>query len=223
MKTNPYLLKLKPKPLQKEKFERQRKERIRERENSWKEIQANEGRYAAHRAKVLAERRRHLILEHPISAKVFNVSTLLYTTAFQKTADKYNVVIGLRSPNHIGQMHLELGHPSKNFHIKAKSSNTGPTAGFIPEKALYSKVSINEKSKHDKCILESIKKGAKLVKLNLKECQIIQLLKHNKLKQVNRYKYRATYHGVCVFLQLIAMEMFLMTLELLKSLQTLQK
>jgi hypothetical protein len=40
-----------------EKIEKQRRERFQERENEWKEIQSSEARYAAHREKVLADRK----------------------------------------------------------------------------------------------------------------------------------------------------------------------
>ncbi|MFM2666617.1 hypothetical protein AAFX24_17435 [Vibrio mediterranei] len=46
-----------PKETPREKIERQRRERFKEREKNWQEIQASEDRYAAHRAKVLAERK----------------------------------------------------------------------------------------------------------------------------------------------------------------------
>ncbi|EAA2100039.1 hypothetical protein F9H41_21525 [Salmonella enterica subsp. enterica serovar Montevideo] len=69
----------------------------------------------------------------------FDPGSHLYSDAFQKCSNKYNVIIGLRYPSKIGQLHLKEGFPSKNFHVKAKSSVSGPTAGFIPEKALYSK------------------------------------------------------------------------------------
>jgi insecticidal toxin complex protein TccC len=130
-----------------------------------------------------------------LSANEFDVTTLLYASAFQKTADKYGVVIGLRAPSHIGQKHLELGHPSKNFHVKAKSSNTGPTAGFITEKALYSKVSKSNWDKHNNSIKDAVSKGAKLVGLNLQDSQLIQLLEKNEMRQIKRYKYTADYHG----------------------------
>ncbi|WP_082041646.1 anthrax toxin-like adenylyl cyclase domain-containing protein [Vibrio jasicida] len=128
-------------------------------------------------------------------ANEFDVTKLLYASAFQKTADKYGVVIGLRAPSVIGQKHLELGHPSKNFHVKAKSSNAGPTSGFITEKALYSKVSESNWDKHDKNIKDAISKGAKLVELNLQDSQIIHLLEKNEMNQIRRYKYIANYHG----------------------------
>lgn len=58
---------------------------------------------------------------------------LLYVEAFKRVSSKYKVVLGIRAPNSLGETLLREGYPSKNFHMKAKSSPTGPTAGFIAE------------------------------------------------------------------------------------------
>lgn len=68
---------------------------------------------------------------------------LLYVNAFKRVSLRYNVVLGIRAPNPLGETLLREGYPSKNFHMKAKSSPTGPTAGLIAEKPIYSKVPIS--------------------------------------------------------------------------------
>ncbi|MFM2591280.1 anthrax toxin-like adenylyl cyclase domain-containing protein [Vibrio sp. TBV020] len=130
---------------------------------------------------------------HFKSGKVFDTESLLYSHSFQRSADKYNVIIALRYPSEIGQVHLKEGHPSKNFHVKAKSSNSGPTAGFIPEKALYSKKQL----KHDQYIKEACDKGAKLVPLKLSKNQI-SYLSENELLKLRGEKYIAVYHDQVV-------------------------
>ena len=37
-------------------------------------------------------------------------------------------------------MTVERGYPSKNFHVKGKSSDWGPQAGFVPFDGFFSKV-----------------------------------------------------------------------------------
>ncbi len=128
----------------------------------------------------------------------FNTAELLYSDAIQKTANKYKVIIGLRAPNKLGQLHLKEGHPSKNFHIKAKSSATGPTAGFITEKALYSKVAQNHESiaKHNSNIQDSLSKHGKLVPLILSLAQIRQAIEEDLMIKVDAKSYKAEYHKV---------------------------
>ena len=134
------------------------------------------------------------------AGRPFNKEELLYSDAIQKTANKYRVVIGLRAPNKLGQLHFKEGHPSKNFHIKAKSSATGPTAGFITQKALYSKVKQNTETiaKHNKTIEESLNKHGKLVPLVLSSAQIQQALDMALMKQMNDTVFTADYHGYTI-------------------------
>ncbi|GAL14530.1 hypothetical protein JCM19233_5542 [Vibrio astriarenae] len=53
---DPLPIKVKPPLSEKEKNETRIQRQVKEREDSWKEIQASEARYATHREKVLAER-----------------------------------------------------------------------------------------------------------------------------------------------------------------------
>lgn len=153
---------------------------------------SDEKRWTENRKRVLATKSSSFGDKalHFKSGKEFDTGSLLYSQSFQESADKYNVIIALRYPSEIGQMHLKEGHPSKNFHVKAKSSNSGPTAGFITEKALYSKKQLN----HDKYIKEACNKGSKLVPLKLSNTQI-EYLSEKKLLTLRGEKYVATYHG----------------------------
>ncbi|KAB7680135.1 hypothetical protein GBN23_06595 [Plesiomonas shigelloides] len=122
----------------------------------------------------------------------FDPNSLLYSDAFQYCADLYNVIIGLRYPSEIGQLHLKEGAPSKNFHVKAKSSVSGPTAGFIPEKALYSK----KMDGHKRYIMHALERGAKLVNLYLSPTQVNALLNSKLLyRSFIEDRYWAEYHG----------------------------
>lgn len=112
---------------------------------------------------------------------------LLYSDAFSRVAKKYNVVIGIRAPNPLGESLLREGYPSKNFHMKAKSSATGPTAGFIAEKPEYSKVAAEGEAqdKQQEAIDAARKKGAKAVPLIISQERIIELMKTGDLKYEN--------------------------------------
>lgn len=127
--------------------------------------------------------------------KPFIAETLLYSEALQKTADKYHVVIGLRTPNKFGEVHLREGFPTKNFHVKAKSSQVGPTAGFITEKAIFSKVGQNHAAEHQREIQKAVQKGAKLIDLHLSPTQIKNALDNGLMLQLGDGKYSASYHG----------------------------
>lgn len=128
----------------------------------------------------------------------FDPAELLYSESIQKTAEKYRLVIGLRAPNPLGQLHLKEGHPSKNFHIKAKSSGCGPTVGFITEKPLYSKIKQTPQNivKHNDNIQDSLKKGGKLVPLTLTERQIEQAINAKLMMRLNSTTYCADYHDI---------------------------
>jgi len=55
-------------------------------------------------------------------------------------ANKLGVVIVFRSTGPWAKRWLERGYPSKNFHVKGKSSDWGPQAGFVPFDGFFSKV-----------------------------------------------------------------------------------
>lgn len=125
----------------------------------------------------------------------FSPENLMFSASLQKTADKYGVVIGIRYPSEVGQAHLREGHPTKNFHVKAKSSATGPTAGFIAEDPQYSKVEPDQWAKQQNYINEALSKGAQLVPLTLSQAQINNAMQYGNMKHENNNVYSANYHG----------------------------
>jgi hypothetical protein len=122
-----------------------------------------------------------------------NGAEVLYASAFQRVAEKYKAVIGLRAPNPLGASLLTEGFPSKNFHVKAKSSPTGPTAGFIAESPEYSKVPVEKHGVQKKYIGESVKKGAELVPLNLSPQRVQELVNTGDMKSLGDGRYAANY------------------------------
>ncbi|MDC9580563.1 anthrax toxin-like adenylyl cyclase domain-containing protein [Xenorhabdus sp. PR6a] len=122
-------------------------------------------------------------------------SDFLYYSAFLKMSKKYNVIIGIREPNPHGEELLINGYPSKNFHMKAKSSSTGPTAGFITEDATYSKVSTSSYDKQNKAINDAKARGARAVNLMISKERIDKLCKAGELKQIKEQQYSAVYPG----------------------------
>jgi hypothetical protein len=55
-------------------------------------------------------------------------------------ANRLGEVIIFRSTGPWAKRWLERGYPSKNFHVKGKSSDWGPQAGLVPYDGFYSKV-----------------------------------------------------------------------------------
>lgn len=133
---------------------------------------------------------------NPVSLRDSNglqASGLLYGKSFQETADHYNVVLGLRAPNPLGASLLEGGAPSKNFHVKAKSSPTGPTAGFIATEPRYSKVPADKFARQQGYIQDALNKGARSVPLALSQARIDELLAGGQMASLGRGHYRAHY------------------------------
>ncbi|MFO1327096.1 MAG: anthrax toxin-like adenylyl cyclase domain-containing protein [Rubrivivax sp.] len=60
-----------------------------------------------------------------------------------KAADKLDEVIIFRSTGPWSKRWIQRGYPTKNFHVKGKSSDWGPQAGFVPHLGQYSKVGDN--------------------------------------------------------------------------------
>ncbi len=129
------------------------------------------------------------------AGSIFDTNSLMFSSSFQKVADKYNVVIGLRMPGSVGQIHLKEGYPTKNLHVKAKSSATGPTAGFIAAEAKLSKRAPVDWNKQEKDIKDALKKGANLVDLVLSQSQIDSLLDVKAMVKLDGDEYQANYHG----------------------------
>ncbi|HTO72389.1 MAG TPA: anthrax toxin-like adenylyl cyclase domain-containing protein, partial [Gemmatimonadales bacterium] len=65
--------------------------------------------------------------------------------ACRTVASRLNEVIIFRSTGPWAKRWLKLGYPSKNFHVKGKSSDWGPQAGFVPYDGTYSKVGYDPK------------------------------------------------------------------------------
>lgn len=108
----------------------------------------------------------------------FDPESLLFFNSLQKTADKYRIVIGLRSPSPDGQINLLQGCPTKNFHMKAKSG----ALGFIYEDPDKSKVPLEKRDKQQRAIENAKQKGAKAIDLVLSAEQIQFAIKHGSLK-----------------------------------------
>ncbi len=60
--------------------------------------------------------------------------------AAARVANKLGEVIIFRSTGPWAKRWIERGYPTKNFHVKGKSSDWGPQAGFVPYLGKYSKV-----------------------------------------------------------------------------------
>lgn len=69
-----------------------------------------------------------------------NGMTLSDMEASKRVADQLDEVIIFRSTGPWSKRWLEKGYPSKNFHVKGKSSDWGPHAGLVPYDGTYSKV-----------------------------------------------------------------------------------
>jgi len=119
-------------------------------------------------------------------------SGLLYGEAIQSVADRYGVVLAFRSPNPLGASLLNEGVASKNFHVKAKSSGTGPTAGFIALNPAYSKVGATQLSDQQRSLDRALACGARPVNLVLSCARIAELRETGHMKQVDS-AYRAEY------------------------------
>jgi insecticidal toxin complex protein TccC len=101
-----------------------------------------------------------------------NLADILYQSAFQEVADKKDVVIGIREPNELGAQLLEEGYASKSFHIKAKSSVFGPTAGFVAAHPAFGKRGMAELKEQQESINAALKHGASKISLRLSDKRV---------------------------------------------------
>jgi hypothetical protein len=74
------------------------------------------------------------------SDHVENGMTLRDMHATMRVANELDEVIIFRSTGPWSRRWIERGYPTKNFHVKGKSSDWGPQAGFVPYEGIYSKV-----------------------------------------------------------------------------------
>lgn len=80
----------------------------------------------------------------PSHADFENGMTMSDMEACVTAADKLDEVIIFRSTGPWSQRWIARGYPTKNFHVKGKSSDWGPQAGFVPYLGKYSKVGADE-------------------------------------------------------------------------------
>jgi hypothetical protein len=146
-----------------------------------------------HSSNVHNEQKNGDLSEDQKSTEMTDSVRLLYMEAFKRVAKKYNVVIGIRAPNPLGEMLLNENYPSKNFHMKAKSSSTGPTAGFIAENPIYSKVPVSAYQKQSNYIKTAMSKGAKAIDLIISEARIKALIETGDLHDLGGGQYSANY------------------------------
>jgi len=73
-----------------------------------------------------------------------NGMTMQDMFACKATADLLDEVIIFRSTGPWSMRWIEAGYPTKNFHVKGKSSDWGPQAGFVPYNGVYSKVGYDD-------------------------------------------------------------------------------
>ena len=132
-------------------------------------------------------------LSHTTPGRHTTTADLLYADAFKRVARRYNVVLGIRMPNPLGRTLLNEGYPSKNFHMKAKSSQTGPTAGFITEDPIYSKISPSSYPKQSDYIASAVKKGAVAIDLRISKERIKELISSGHLMDTGNGHYYAEY------------------------------
>ncbi|MFD2178074.1 anthrax toxin-like adenylyl cyclase domain-containing protein [Veronia pacifica] len=83
---------------------------------------------------------------------------------FQDISNKKNIVIISRELNPLCTDLMLDGYSSKGFHIKAKTCDWGPMAGFVPDDHRYTKAK-QKISDQERAIIRAKKKGARSVPL----------------------------------------------------------
>jgi hypothetical protein len=78
-----------------------------------------------------------------------NGMTLPDMLAVLNVARRRNELILFRSTGPWSRRWIERGHPTKPFHVKGKSSDWGPHAGFVPHQGVFSKVGGDERDAAD--------------------------------------------------------------------------
>ncbi|WP_163834308.1 anthrax toxin-like adenylyl cyclase domain-containing protein [Spartinivicinus ruber] len=117
-----------------------------------------------------------------------SVDNFLYGDEIQTVANRHKTVLVVRAPNQHSIGLLQEGYASKNFHIKAKSSTGGPTAGFVVTDPLLSKVrgqGTAAIAKQQKTINEALKKGAKAIQIELSDHRIEYLISNKLIETVS--------------------------------------
>ncbi|MDE1460960.1 TcdA/TcdB catalytic glycosyltransferase domain-containing protein [Spartinivicinus poritis] len=117
-----------------------------------------------------------------------SVDNFLYGDEIQTVANRHKTVLVVRAPNQHSIGLLQEGYASKNFHIKAKSSTGGPTAGFVVTDPMLSKVrgqGVAAVTKQQKTIDEAMQKGAKAVQIELSDHRIAYLIAKKLIETVS--------------------------------------
>ncbi|MGL6208824.1 MAG: anthrax toxin-like adenylyl cyclase domain-containing protein, partial [Paracoccaceae bacterium] len=109
--------------------------------------------------------------EHGLTTPHLNMH---YRLQLQHVADTSNCVVMIRDPNFRGQTLMVEGHATKSSHIKAKSSETGPTAGFVAEEPRYTKLSQAE-GKQAAAVKASLGEGCRLQQIFLSPARVAEL------------------------------------------------
>jgi hypothetical protein len=92
---------------------------------------------------------------------------------FAAVAARNNAVIGSRELNPLSEGLLREGHASKGFHIKAKSCDWGPMAGFVCSNPRFSKE--RDLQKQQRYIDKALAEHAGLVPLRISSKRLIEL------------------------------------------------
>ncbi|MFM0069038.1 anthrax toxin-like adenylyl cyclase domain-containing protein [Paraburkholderia aspalathi] len=100
---------------------------------------------------------------------------ILFQEAFQQVANERDVVIGIREPNALGAPLLLEGYASKSFYIKAKSSVSGPTAGFVAMHPAFGKLGAEGEQQQQEYIDKTLLNKAGKVPLRLSDQRVEEL------------------------------------------------
>jgi insecticidal toxin complex protein TccC len=122
-----------------------------------------------------------------------SVPSIPFQDAFQQVANEKDIVIGLREPNALGAPLLVEGYSSKGFHIKAKSSVSGPTAGFVAADPALGKLGEAGKEKQRAYIDAALKQGAGKVPLRLSDTRVKDLTDRGLIHWINAHSISAKY------------------------------
>ena len=99
-----------------------------------------------------------------------NGMTIPDMQACLKAAIILKEIIIFRSTGRWSLRWLERGHPSKNFHLKGKSSDWGPQAGFVPLNGRFSKKAGNKNAE-----VKSTKANLKGIRYHGQQAAILSL------------------------------------------------
>ena len=123
---------------------------------------------------------------------------LAHATCFQQVADNVNCVIASRSVGKFATGLILENYASKGFHVKAKSCNWGPMAGFVLSDPRFTKRGMSRTAleKQRKDIQNAMRGGATVTQVflsNQRKTYIENLPSVVELNHtINTYEYRAT-------------------------------